>query len=215
MTDGSGTSLCDGDRPFADRCTHCCFAGSVVDPVPAVVLGRHTGLGLRPVATAALACLTMFLMLHWMPGIHLTFIYPSGLVVDWIYGGGVFVDGQWLFIMGHTEFILDESCSGAVFFAVVLASVGCQVWLRLRSMKSLGSSQFDVLNKVGKAIMQLMAIYPLVIVINGIRVWFSMVAHTGLLDAGFGVFHNEVHTLVGATVFLWGFFAVFLWMTKR
>ena len=167
----------------------------------------------------------MLAVFHWAPSAHLAFIYPSGLVVNGIHGGGEFIDGEWFFFLGRTEFILGESCSGSAFFTVVLFYVGYGLWVDSKRSRRQPGNQTGSgrLVRVSKPMTRFMihstvmfgALYLFVIAVNGFRVWTSMLVHTALLDSGHGVFRDEVHTLVGAVVFSLGFLAVFLWINKR
>lgn len=63
------------------------------------------------------------LLLAQFSALKLGFIFLSGLLVNGFIGGGAFSMGEWSFRLGHTAYVLGESCSGTTFFAMLFALI--------------------------------------------------------------------------------------------
>jgi len=143
---------------------------------------------LKPYSVLLLSYLGLRLIFQQLTMLKLGFIYPTGLLVSGFYDAGVFSGQGWSFFIGSTEFVLSESCSGTTFFCLLMAFMCFRVQTKTASY------------------WWLLAVYPIAILANTIRVVSSMEAHRFLVLVNQADITDPVHTLVGSMVFL----AVFL-----
>ena len=112
------------------------------------------------------------------------FIFPTGIIVEIFYGTGEFINKEWLFGIEHTQFVLDESCSGTTFFSLLFAYI-------LYRIKTQSIPFF-----------WLFLTYPIAVIANAMRVLSSIYAHNTLSAFNVSKFSNEAHVITGAIAFL-------------
>ncbi|MCP4333595.1 MAG: hypothetical protein GY785_13140 [Gammaproteobacteria bacterium] len=118
------------------------------------------------------------------------FIFPTGVLVGWFYGGGEYINREWLFGINETRFILGETCSGTTFFSLLVAYIVYRIKAHASSC------------------IWLIWAYPIAIAANAMRVLSSIYAHNILTIFNTQAITDEVHVVTGATAFLFCFLLV-------
>ncbi len=124
------------------------------------------------------------------------FIYPTGLIVEFFYGAGNYIQREWLFEFNGTQFVLGESCSGTTFFGLLIAYICFRVLTHKTSMIWLAFA------------------YPLAIFANAMRVLSSIYAHNGLATIDGLHISSQVHVFTGAITFLCCFLVIAYYIEK-
>jgi exosortase K len=119
-----------------------------------------------------------------LPEAKTLFIYPTGLIVDVFYGTGSYIQPEWIYFMGKTQFILGDTCSGTTFFSLLFSYL-------IYRILTLKVSWF-----------WLAAAFPVTLIANGMRVLSSMHAHNYLTALGLDQYGDSVHAITGTATFL-------------
>lgn len=136
---------------------------------------------------ALLLCYLLFrLIFRFIPEAKLAFIYPSGVLVQSFFTSGSYHVDEWQFLFGETLFILGESCSGTTFFSMLIAYV---IYSMFR----------------GDSWLWLLAVYPVTLIANTIRVISSIYAHNLATISGVAGFDEYIHIICGVSAFLVSF----------
>lgn len=152
---------------------------------------------LMPMATLLLCYLFLRLFFQQVAMAKIGFIYSSGVLVNWFYGLGHYVNGEWFFGIGSTQFILGASCSGTTFFSLLVA------YLAYRRLTHQTSTLW------------LLMAFPIAILANAMRVLSSIFAHLCLAKLDQLTFTSEVHTATGSITFFMCFIAVAYFVEKN
>lgn len=118
------------------------------------------------------------------------FIYPAGLVVELFYGYGNYIDQEWLFIIGQTQFVFGESCSGTTFFSLLVAYIAFRMMTHRTSF------------------VWLLLCYPIALAANAMRVLSSINAHSALALFNAAEFADHAHVVTGSIAFLCSFLLI-------
>ncbi|WP_113953143.1 hypothetical protein [Arenicella xantha] len=111
------------------------------------------------------------------------FIFPSGMVVNWFNGTGIYIHSEWVFNVDGTRFVLGAPCSGTTFFSLLSA----YVVYRLLTHKI--------------SVSWLLLVYPIAIAVNSMRVLSSIPAHNALVHLNLTSLSTNVHVITGTVTF--------------
>lgn len=119
------------------------------------------------------------------------FIVPTGAIVKSFLGYGYFTDiGEWIYDTNSTQFILGESCSGTTFFSLLTAYIAFRI------------------QTSGASYLWLLAVLPITIIVNAMRVVSSIAVHNMVSHYNFSGIASFAHVASGVAVFLCCFLIV-------
>lgn len=124
------------------------------------------------------------LIFQQFPYIKSIFIYPTGLLTNAFYGTGYYLNSEWVYFLGNTQFVLGESCSGTTFFSVLFAYL---IYTKI---------------EYKTPIVWLLLAYPVTLIGNSMRVLSSIYAHTALARIDAQRFADHIHVVTGTVTFL-------------
>lgn len=124
------------------------------------------------------------ILFQQLPEAKTLFIYPTGLIVDVFYGTGRYIQPEWIYFMGKTQFILGDTCSGTTFFSLLFS----YLIYRILTLKV--------------SWLWLAAAFPVTLIANSMRVLSSMHAHNFLTVLGLEQHGDSVHAITGTATFL-------------
>lgn len=150
-----------------------------------------------PISGLLLCYLLLRLLFRYLPELKTLFIYPTGLLTNAFYHTGDYIAKEWIYTLGNTRFVLGESCSGTTFFSLVGAYL---VYNALRTPKPR---------------VYFLAVYPLTVIANSMRVLSSIYAQNLALHAGIEHLSPVIHVVTGTITFLSAFLAFALLIDRR
>ncbi len=149
-----------------------------------------------PVVTLLVVYFLCRLLFQQLPMLKSVFIYPTGLIVKAFYGSGKYMDAEWTYFLGNTQFTLGETCSGTTFFSLLFAFL-----------------VFKAFTCKTPAIW-LLFVYPIVLLVNTMRVLCSIHIHVYLTGIGAQAYSDYVHVMTGTTTFLSCFLLIAYFIEK-
>ena len=145
---------------------------------------RKKPFGLREIFFLCMVYFLCRLFFQQLSYMKLGFIYPTGVIVEWFYGMGEYINGEWLFGINQTQFVLGESCSGTTFFSLLIAYIALHI------------------STHQTALIWLVLAFPITILANSMRVLSSIYAHNISTLLNIEMYRDEIHVVAGAIAFL-------------